>query len=78
MIAKKGLKKSCLGASESPFGRGLGALGRLWGVLGRFLGALGRLVAGLGWILGTCWLPGTLQASILKGSGTCRVGFWMP
>ena len=55
-IAKKRPKKSCLGASGTPFGRGLGAFGRLWGVLGRLLGVfwtpLGRSWASFGHLLG--------------------------
>ena len=74
-----------LGASWTPLGQLLGALGRLlaplgapWAHLGRFLGAIARLLVSLGWILGTFSLPGTLQASFLEGSGTCRAGFGRP
>ena len=50
-------------------------LGASWAPLGRFLGALGRLLAGLKHLLGAFCLPGTSQASILEGLGTCWAGF---
>ena len=50
-------------------------LGASWAPLGRFLGALGRLLAGLKHVLGAFCLPGTSQASILEGLGTCWAGF---
>ena len=59
------------------------ALGRSWGAPGRFGLPLGgswgvswALLVGLADFLGSFWFPGTPQASILEGSGTCWARFW--
>ena len=59
------------------------ALGRSWGAPGRFglplFGSWGvswALLVGLVDFLGSFWFPGTPQASILEGSGTCWARFW--
>ena len=59
------------------------ALGRSWGAPGRFglplFGSWGvswALLAGLVDFLGSFSFPGTPQASILEGSGTCWARFW--
>ena len=43
---------------------------------GGLLGTSWALLAGLEDFLGSFWFPGTPQASILEGSGTCWARFW--
>ena len=65
-----------LSVSWPAFGRPWPALGPSWALLGRLLGTSWALLAGLEDFLGSFWFPGTPQASILEGSGTCWARFW--
>ena len=65
-----------LSVSWPAFGRPWPALGPSWALLGRLLGTSWALLAGLEDFLGSFWFPGTPQASILEGSGTCWATFW--
>ena len=63
-------------AFRAPLGRLLGAPGRFGLPLFGSWGVSWALLVGLVDFLGSFWFPGTPQASILEGSGTCWARFW--